>query len=86
MQTLLDPGDEVLALPDSYYTVYEMAIGLVGGVVVRVPTLAERNFEVQAADIEARITPRTPARWSWYRPTILPEALFRRLPWLRWPK
>jgi aminotransferase len=58
MQTLLDPGDEVL-LPDPYYTVYEMAIGLAGGVVVRVPTLAERDFEVQATHIEARITPRT---------------------------
>ncbi len=58
MQTLLDPGDEVL-LPDPYYTVYEMAIGLAGGVVVRVPTLAERDFEVQAADIATRITPRT---------------------------
>lgn len=58
MQTLLDPGDEVL-LPDPYYTVYEMAIGLSGGMVVHVPTAAERDFEVLAADIAARITSRT---------------------------
>ena len=58
MQTLLDPGDEVL-LPDPFYTAYEMAIGLAGGVVVHVPTHAEQDFEVQAEAIEQRISPRT---------------------------
>lgn len=58
MQTLLDPGDEVL-LPDPFYTAYEMAIGLASGKVVRVPTRAEENFAVQTADVVARITPRT---------------------------
>lgn len=58
MQTLLDPGDEVL-LPDPYYTAYEMAIGLAGGTVVRVPTSADENFEVKAEAIEAKITPRS---------------------------
>ena len=58
MQTLLDPGDEVL-LPDPYYTAYEMATGLAYGKVVRVPTRAEDNFEVQPEAIEAAITPRS---------------------------
>jgi len=58
MQTLLDPGDEVL-LPDPYYTAYEMAIGLAGGVVKRVPTAAEDDFEVKVDAIEACITPRS---------------------------
>ncbi|MBI1296472.1 aminotransferase class I/II-fold pyridoxal phosphate-dependent enzyme [bacterium] len=58
MQTLLDPGDEVL-LPDPYYTAYEMAIGLTGGVVKRVPTAAEDDFEVKVDAIEACITPRS---------------------------
>ena len=44
MQTLLDPGDEVL-LPDPFYTAYEMAIGLAHGTVVHVPTFAEQDFE-----------------------------------------
>jgi aspartate aminotransferase len=50
MQTLLDPGDEVL-LPDPFYTAYEMAIGLAHGKVVHVPTYAEQDFEVQPAAI-----------------------------------
>lgn len=58
MQTLLDPGDEVL-LPDPYYTAYDMAVGLAGGTVVRVPTKAEDGFEVQIEDVVVRITPRT---------------------------
>jgi aspartate/methionine/tyrosine aminotransferase len=58
MQTLLDPGDEVL-LPDPFYTAYEMAIGLAHGVVVHVPTYAEQDFEVQPSAIAARITSRT---------------------------
>lgn len=58
MQTLLDPGDEVL-LPDPFYTAYEMAIGLAHGTVVHVPTFAEQDFEVQPAEIAARITPRS---------------------------
>jgi aminotransferase len=58
MQTLLDPGDEVL-LPDPFYTAYEMAIGLAHGKVVHVPTYAEQGFEVQPAEIAARINERT---------------------------
>jgi len=58
MQTMLDPGDEVL-LPSPFYTAYEMAIGLAHGKVVHVPTYAEQNFEVQAATIAAAVTERS---------------------------
>ncbi len=58
MQTLLDPGDEVL-LPDPFYTAYEMAIGLAHGTVVRIPTYADNDFEVHPEAIEAAITPRS---------------------------
>ena len=58
MQTLLDPGDEVL-LPDPFYTAYEMAISLAYGKVMHVPTYAEHAFEVQPAAIAAQITARS---------------------------
>ena len=58
MQTLLDPGDEVL-LPDPFYTAYEMAIGLAHGKVVPVPTYAEQGFEVQPSAIAERIGERS---------------------------
>jgi len=57
---LLDPGDEVLC-PDPYYVAYQPCTTLAGGVLVPVPTNAENDFRVTAADIEERITPRTKA-------------------------
>lgn len=57
---LLDPGDEVLC-PDPYYVAYPPCTTLAGGVFVPVPTQAENEFRVTAADIEAHITPRTKA-------------------------
>lgn len=57
---LLDPGDEVLT-PDPYYVAYQPCTTLAGGVLVPVPTHAENEFRVTAADIEERITPRTKA-------------------------
>ena len=57
---LLDPGDEVLS-PDPYYVAYQPCTTLAGGVFVPVPTQAENEFRVTAADIEERITPRTKA-------------------------
>ena len=57
---LLDPGDEVLT-PDPYYVAYQPCTTLAGGVLVPVPTTAENEFRVTAADIEERITPRTKA-------------------------
>jgi aminotransferase len=57
---LLDPGDEVLS-PDPYYVAYPPCTTLAGGTFVPVPTQMENEFRVTAADIEARVTPRTKA-------------------------
>ncbi len=58
MQTLLDPGDEVL-LAAPYYMAYENNILLAGGVPVGVPTVEEQDFQLLAAEVEPRITART---------------------------
>lgn len=58
MRTLIDPGDEVIS-PDPGYVAYEADIIFAGGVPVPVPTYAQYNFGVRAAEIEAAITPRT---------------------------
>ena len=58
MLALLDPGDEVL-IPEPCFVSYGPAAIFAGGTVVYVPTTAERNFEVTAADIARYITPRT---------------------------
>jgi len=58
MQTLLDPGDEVL-LASPFYMAYEANIVLAGGVPVAVPTREAEDFQMSASEIEARITERT---------------------------
>ncbi len=58
MRTLIDPGDEVIS-SDPGYVAYEADIVFAGGIAVPVPTYAEYNFAVRAADIAAAITPRT---------------------------
>lgn len=58
MRTIIDPGDEVIS-PDPGYVAYEADIIFAGGVPVPVPTYAQYNFGVRAADIAAVITPRT---------------------------
>lgn len=58
MRTLIDPGDEVIS-PDPGYVAYEADIIFAGGVPVPVPTYAEYDFGVRAAEIAAAITPRT---------------------------
>ena len=58
MLALIDPGDEVL-IPEPCFVSYGPCAQMAGGHVVWVPTRAENNFEVTAADIEARITPRS---------------------------
>jgi aminotransferase len=57
MQTLLDPGDEVL-LADPAYGAYDCNILLAGGTSVPVPTIEAEHFELRPDAIEARITPR----------------------------
>lgn len=58
LQTLVEQGDEVL-LGDPAYATYEGCIAAAGATMVPVPLRPEHGFRMQAADLEARITPRT---------------------------
>jgi aminotransferase len=58
MRTLIDEGDEVIS-SDPGYVAYEADIVFAGGKPVPVPTYAEFDFGVRAAEIAAAITPRT---------------------------
>ncbi|MDG1754949.1 MAG: aminotransferase class I/II-fold pyridoxal phosphate-dependent enzyme [Rhodothermales bacterium] len=58
MLALLDPGDEIL-IPEPCFVSYGPAAIFAGATVKYVPTSVEHNFQVTAADIEARITDRT---------------------------
>jgi aminotransferase len=60
MLALLDPGDEVILLNPGYGS-YELAGFLAGGRMVHVPLHPERGFQLDPADLEAAITPRTKA-------------------------
>lgn len=60
MRAILNPGDEVI-MPDPHYVAYDACVILSEGIPVMVPTVEENNFEINAADIEARITNRTRA-------------------------
>jgi aminotransferase len=60
MRAILDPGDEVI-MPDPHYVAYDACVILSEGTPVMVPTVEENNFEINAADIEARISNRTRA-------------------------
>ncbi len=60
MQTLLDPGDEIL-VPDPRYTSYDDAIASAGGQMVMVPTDHSDAFNLRPEAVEAAITPRTKA-------------------------
>jgi aminotransferase len=60
MRAVLNPGDEVI-VTDPCYVAYEPCIIMAGGEPVRVPTYQQDAFEVGAAAIEKRITPRTRA-------------------------
>ncbi len=56
--SLVEPGDEVL-LPDPGFPIYESAVSFAGGTPVAVPLREERNFRLDVADIQARLTHRT---------------------------
>ncbi|GAG40962.1 unnamed protein product, partial [marine sediment metagenome] len=60
MRAILNPGDEVI-MPDPCYVSYDSCVILAGGTPVMVPTNQKSNFEISAADIEARITDKTKA-------------------------
>ena len=54
----VNPGDEVI-IPAPYWVSYPDMTLLAGGTPVPVSTTAENGFKVQAADLEAAITPKT---------------------------
>ncbi len=58
LRTLVEAGDEVL-LGDPMYATYEGLIAQTGATMVPVPLRPEYGFRMQAADVAARITPRT---------------------------
>lgn len=58
MLALLDPGDEIL-IPEPCFVSYGPTARFAEGKVVYVPTSVETDFQVTAADIEAKITPRS---------------------------
>ncbi len=60
LKAILDPGDEVLVV-EPCFVANPAAVEMAGGVPVMVPTRVEHAFQVTAADLEARITPRTKA-------------------------
>ncbi|MFC1965446.1 aminotransferase class I/II-fold pyridoxal phosphate-dependent enzyme [Chloroflexota bacterium] len=60
MRAILNPGDEVI-MPDPCYVSYPPCVILAGGTPIMVPTNEEKNFEVSAAEIEARVTSKTRA-------------------------
>ena len=65
MRATIDPGDEVI-MPAPCYVAYPASVSLSGGEPVLVPTFEAAGFEVDAADIEAAVTPRTKAILSGY--------------------
>jgi aspartate aminotransferase len=60
LQTIVDPGDEVL-LPGPYWTTYPETIALAGGTTVVVPATEATEFRVSIVQLEAARTPRTKA-------------------------
>jgi len=58
MVATLNPGDEVI-IPAPYWVSYPDMVLLGGGEPVFVETTVQNNFKMQAADLEAAITPKT---------------------------
>jgi aspartate aminotransferase len=58
IETLIDPGDEVI-IPLPYWVTYKDLVNFAGGVCVFVNTDASAGFQLTAAMIEQRITPKT---------------------------
>ncbi|MCS7087737.1 MAG: aminotransferase class I/II-fold pyridoxal phosphate-dependent enzyme [Thermoflexales bacterium] len=60
LTAIIDPGDEVV-VPQPCFVAYPAEVIFAGGTPVAVPTRVEEDFQVSAAAIAARITPRTKA-------------------------
>lgn len=60
MSAILNPGEEVI-IPTPCFVSYQPEVILAGGVPIELPTKAEDGFQVQPAELEAAVTPRTKA-------------------------
>jgi aminotransferase len=60
MRAIINPGDEVI-ITDPHYVAYDSCVILAEGKPVMVSTYQKNNFEVEAKDIEAKITRKTKA-------------------------
>ncbi len=60
MQSILDPGDEVI-VPQPCFVSYTASVMLANAEVIDIPTYLDDDFQVRPEDIEAAITPRTKA-------------------------
>lgn len=58
LTAVIDPGDEVI-IPEPCFVSYAPEVSFAGGTPVMVPCYVEHQFQVTAADIEARITPKS---------------------------
>lgn len=58
LQTLINPGDEVI-VPAPYWVTYPELVKLYGGKPVFLPTSVECGYKITPAQLEAAITPRT---------------------------
>jgi aminotransferase len=59
LRSIINPGDEVI-IPEPCFVAYKPLVQLAGGVPVTIDT-SRTDFQVQAADIEKALTPRTKA-------------------------
>jgi aminotransferase len=60
MRAVINPGDEVI-MTDPAYVAYDASVILSGGIPVRVRTVEEKSFELDAAEVESSITNKTKA-------------------------
>ncbi len=74
MMATLNPGDEVV-IPTPYWVSYPEMVALCGGTPVFVATTLEKQFKLQAADLDRAITPKT----KWVLLNSPSQSLRRRL-------
>ena len=84
--TLLGPGDEVI-VADPMYATYDGLIAATGARAVPVALRPEQGFRLQAADVAAKITPRTRVLFPIppTTPRVRSGAPMRSPPWARSP-
>lgn len=58
INALIEPGDEVI-IPNPGYPIYESAVNYLGGTVVPLPLLEEKDYNFSLQELEKLITPKT---------------------------